>query len=215
MGKQRERCRALGRRSRSGAAAARAKREQITAQLLVSQRGGKTANVSMSAGGGGGGSSSSSGHAAEIAKLQSENAALKATLHELHSGLSAGHAQLARSLSQLVQLAAEEDPAASASTAAAKRSERHVAAYLAFLTQACQIAGSLVVPPLSEAPARPQLGSVKSAAHAPDGKLEWWRRWSARAPQRVGPFRTPGNAAAPAPADANACAAAPSAAGRS
>jgi hypothetical protein len=172
-------------------------------------------NVSMSAGGGGGGSSSSSGHEAEIAKLQSENAALKATLHELHSGLSAGHAQLARSLSQLVQLVAEEDPAASASTAAAKRSERHVAAYLAFLTQACQIAGSLVVPPLSEAPARPQLGSVKSAAHAPDGKLEWWRRWSARAPQRVGPFRTPGNAAAPAPADANACAAPPSAAGRS
>ena len=194
--------------------AARAKREQ-------SQRSSsfhsveENHNVSMSAGGGGGGSSSSSGHEAEIAKLQSENAALKATLHELHSGLSAGHAQLARSLSQLVQLVAEEDPAASASTAAAKRSERHVAAYLAFLTQACQIAGSLVVPPLSEAPARPQLGSVKSAAHAPDGKLEWWRRWSARAPQRVGPFRTPGNAAAPAPADANACAAPPSAAGRS
>ena len=150
---------------------------------------------------------SSSGGETEVARLRSENIALKATLHELHSGLSAGHAQLARSLSQLVLLAAEEEPT-ELSTATFKRSERHVAAYLAFLTQACQIAGSLVAPPLSQACPSSQIGSAKSV---PPGKLEWWRRWSARAPQRVAPFRAPGSLAAPAPGDASACEETPSA----
>ena len=92
--------------------------------------------------------------AADVAQLRLDNEELRATIASLRKGLSAGHAQLLRSIEEVLQIVnAPDSSGTNQSTFAGSRKdnlqlamragERHVAAFLTFLSRAADVAAQV------------------------------------------------------------------------